>query len=65
MKKNYLSLVVGTLVFGGSVALAQEAGQAVMLQYGTIEAVKTVHDDGKRAGGAVVGGTSSKLSGPE
>ena len=56
MNKIYLSLVVGTSVFGGSVALAQEAGEAIMMQYGTVEAVKIVHDDGKRAGGAVVGG---------
>ena len=56
MKIIYLSLFISTMVFAGSVVLAQEAGQSVMLQYGTVEAVKTVHDDGKRAGGAVVGG---------
>ena len=56
MKNVYLVLVVSTLVSIGSVVFAQEDGEAVMLQYGTIESVKTVHDDGKRAGGAVVGG---------
>ncbi len=56
MKTIYLSLVCITMVFGESVALAQQAGQSVMLQYGTVEGVKTVHDDGKRAAGTVVGG---------
>jgi outer membrane lipoprotein SlyB len=56
MKTIYLSLVFITMVFGESVALAQQAGQSVMLQYGTVEGVKTVQDDGKRAAGTVVGG---------
>ncbi len=54
MKKNYLSLVISTMVFGGSVVLAQQAGQSVMLQYGTVAGVNIVHDDGRRAGGAIV-----------
>ncbi len=53
MKTIYFLLLVGTMVFGGGVVLAQQAGQSVMLQYGTVEGVKIVHDDGKRAGGAV------------
>ena len=56
MKTIYVSLVVSIMVLGGSVALAQQAGQSVMLQYGTIEGVKTVQDDGKRAAGTAVGG---------
>ena len=49
-------LVVSIMMFGGSVALAQQAGQSVMLQYGTVEGVKVVQDDGKRAAGTAVGG---------
>ena len=56
MKTFNISLLVSTVVFGSGVALAQQAGQAVTLQYGTVESVGVVHDDGKRAGGAVVGG---------
>ena len=56
MKTIYFSLLVGTMLLAGDVVLAQQAGQSVMLQYGTVEAVKTVHDDGKRAGGTMVGG---------
>ena len=56
MRTIYLSLAVSTMVFDGGVALAQQAGQSVMLQYGTVEGVKTVQDDGKRAAGTVVGG---------
>jgi outer membrane lipoprotein SlyB len=56
MRTIYISLVVGTMVFGGGVALAQQAGQSVMLQYGTVEGVKTVKDDGKRGAGTAVGG---------
>jgi outer membrane lipoprotein SlyB len=56
MKIISLLLVVGIMVFGESIVLAQQAGQSVMLQYGTIEAVKTVHDDGKRGAGTAVGG---------
>ena len=56
MRTIYLLLVVSTMVLGGSVALAQQAGQSVMLQYGTVEGVKTVQDDGKRGAGTAVGG---------
>jgi outer membrane lipoprotein SlyB len=56
MRIIYLSLVVSIMVFGGSVANAQQAGQSVVLQYGTVEGVKTVQDDGKRAAGTAVGG---------
>ena len=56
MKKIILSLLFSALALAGSFALAQQAGQSVMLQYGTVEGVKTVHDDGKRAAGTAVGG---------
>jgi len=56
MRIIYVSLLLSTMVFAGNVALAAQAGQSVMLQYGTIERVKIVQDDGKRAGGTVVGG---------
>jgi len=61
MKTINLLLVVSTMVFGNSTVLAQQAGQSVMLQYGTIEAVKTVHDDGKRGAGTAVGGLAGGL----
>jgi len=56
MTAIYRSLVVIIMVFGGSVVLAQEAGQSVMLQYGTVEGVKIVQNDGKRAAGTAFGG---------
>jgi outer membrane lipoprotein SlyB len=56
MKIIYVSLLLSTMVFAGDVALAAQAGQSVMLQYGTVERIKTVQDDGKRAGGTMVGG---------
>jgi outer membrane lipoprotein SlyB len=56
MRTIFVSLLVSTMVLVGSVALAQQAGQSVLLQYGTVEGVKIVHDDGRRAGGAVIGG---------
>ncbi len=56
MKTIYFLLLVGTIVVGGSVVLAQKAGQSVLLQYGTVAGVKIVHDDGKSAGGAMIGG---------
>ncbi len=56
MKTIYFLVIVGAMVVGESVVLARQAGQSVLLQYGTVEGVKTVHDDGKRAGGTIVGG---------
>jgi outer membrane lipoprotein SlyB len=61
MRTIYFSLAVSMMVLGGSVALAQQAGQSVMLQYGTIEGVKTVQNDGKRAAGTAVGGLAGGL----
>jgi outer membrane lipoprotein SlyB len=49
------------MVFAGGIALAQQAGQSVMLQYGTVEGVKTVQADGKRAAGTAVGGLAGGL----
>ena len=56
MKTIYVSLLVSTMLFAGDIALAQQAGQSVMLQYGTVEGVRIVHDDGKRAAGTMFGG---------
>ena len=56
MKAIYFIGLVGAMLVGGSVALAQRAGESVTLQYGTVEGVKIVHDDGRRAGGAMIGG---------
>jgi outer membrane lipoprotein SlyB len=56
MRTIYTLLIVSTMVFGGSIALAQQAGQSVMLQYGTVEGVKVVQNDGKRAAGTAIGG---------
>ena len=56
MKTVHNSFLISAIVFCVNSAMAQEAGQAVTLQYGTVESVGVVHNDGKRAGGAVVGG---------
>jgi len=61
MKTIYVSLLISTMVFGGSVVLAQQAGQSVLLQYGTVEGVKIVQNDGKRAAGTAVGGLAGGL----
>jgi outer membrane lipoprotein SlyB len=61
MRTIYILLVVSTMVLGGSVAHAQQAGQSVVLQYGTVEGVKTVQNDGKRAAGTAVGGLAGGL----
>ena len=61
MRTIYILLVVSTMVLGGNVALAQQAGQSVVLQYGTVEGVKTVQNDGKRAAGTAVGGLAGGL----
>ena len=55
MNTVHSSLLISAMVFCVNSAMAQEAGQAVTLQYGTVESVGVVHNDGKRAGGAVVG----------
>ena len=56
MTTIYRSLMVITMIFGASVVLAQQAGQSVTLQYGTVEGVKIVQNDGKRAAGTAIGG---------
>ena len=56
MKEVCYSLLISALVVSGSLALAQEAGQSVTLQYGTVEGMKTVRDDGRRGAGTAVGG---------
>jgi outer membrane lipoprotein SlyB len=61
MRTIYILLVVSTMVLAGNVALAQQAGQSVVLQYGTVEGVKTVPDDGKRAAGTAVGGLAGGI----
>jgi len=61
MRTIYISLVVSTMMLGGGSALAQQAGQSVMLQYGTVEGVKTVQNDGKRAAGTAIGGLAGGL----
>ena len=61
MRTIYISLVVSTMMLGGGAALAQQAGQSVMLQYGTVSAVGTVHNDGKRAAGTAIGGLAGGL----
>jgi outer membrane lipoprotein SlyB len=55
MRNIFVMLAAAGLLVSGVVA-AQSAGQAVMVQYGTVEGVKVIQDPGKRAGGAVIGG---------
>jgi len=47
--------VSGVLIFA-TVAYAQEAGEAVKLEYGTVEGVQAVQAQGERAGGTMLGG---------
>lgn len=55
MNKIFAMITVGGLLMSG-VVIAQQAGQAVMVQYGTVEGVKIIQDPGRRAGGAAIGG---------
>lgn len=56
MKRIIVLLTTGLAMFYGVSVVAQEAGQAVTLQYGTVESVSVVHNDGKRAAGTAIGG---------
>jgi outer membrane lipoprotein SlyB len=56
MKKIIVLLTTGLAMFYGGSVVAQEAGQSVTLQYGTVESVSVVHNDGKRAAGTAIGG---------
>ena len=47
--------VVASLLVSGPV-IGQQSGQAVMVQYGTVEGVKLIKNPGKATGGAIVGG---------
>ncbi len=49
-------LFISGMLLSATVGIAQEAGQAVKLEYGTIEAVQTVQAQGKRAAGTMLGG---------
>jgi outer membrane lipoprotein SlyB len=47
--------VVGVVLLSFA-SSAQEAGQAVKLDYGTVQSVESVHAQGKRAAGTIIGG---------
>jgi outer membrane lipoprotein SlyB len=56
MKKLIFSLTLSVMMFFTASVVAQQAGQSVTLQYGTVESVSVVHNDGKRAAGTAIGG---------
>ena len=56
MKLIHKSCCIAALAMCSLSAFAQNAGDSVMLQYGTVEAVKVVKNDGKRAAGTAIGG---------
>ena len=56
MKTLIRIISISSLALLSSVTFAQEAGDAVKLEYGTIKAIETVQAKGKRAGGTMVGG---------
>lgn len=56
MKRILVSLTSVLALFYVVSVVAQEAGQSVTLQYGTVESISVVHNDGKRAAGTAIGG---------
>ena len=56
MKSIGITLLAGAIIFAGGAVLAQQAGDSVTLQYGTVESMKLVQNSGKRAAGTAVGG---------
>lgn len=52
---------ISILALLSSVAFAQQAGDAVKLEYGTVKAIETVQAQGKRAGGTMVGGLAGGI----
>jgi outer membrane lipoprotein SlyB len=56
MKSLPYVLALSGLVLHASATLAQQAGQSITLQYGTITGVAVVEDKGQRTGGTIVGG---------
>ena len=56
MKSIGITALAVVVVFAGGAVLAQQAGDSVTLQYGTVESMKLVQNSGKRAAGTAVGG---------
>jgi len=56
MKTMRKLLVYCALSLAASIALGQQAGQAVKVEYGTIRAQEATESQGERAGGTLVGG---------
>jgi len=56
MKSLIRIFAINCLALLPSVMFAQQAGDAVKLDYGTVKAIQTVQAQGKRAGGTMVGG---------
>jgi outer membrane lipoprotein SlyB len=52
--------VIGLALLASSVS-AQEAGQSVKLDYGTVQSVQTVNAEGKRAAGTIIGGLAGAV----
>jgi outer membrane lipoprotein SlyB len=56
---SIFSFVGLTLLASG--VWAQQAGQSVKLDYGTVQSVQTVNAAGKRAAGTIIGGLAGGL----
>ena len=56
MKSISLTLLTGAVLFAGGAVLAQQAGDSLTLQYGTVESMKVVQKSGTRAAGTAIGG---------
>jgi len=60
--KSFMRIIsVSSLALLSFVAVAQQAGDAVKLEYGTVKAIQTVQAQGKRAGGTMVGGLAGGI----
>lgn len=50
-----------TILFVSCISFAQQAGQSVKLEYGTVQSVQEVNAAGKRAAGTIIGGLGGAL----
>ena len=58
MKQLLQSAALLVMTILGSAASAQQAGDAVRVEYGTIQAMEASKSTGKRAGGTLIGGVA-------
>lgn len=61
MKSLIRALSISSLALLSSVVFAQQAGDAVKLEYGTVKAIQTIQAQSKRAAGTMVGGLAGGI----